>query len=77
MYLHRDIFRQRDHGLSTLDNSDLLVTGPGFSQPQPASYVSSTTASNGSPRTATYSVNAPAGGWLPEGPTQSPCRPTR
>jgi len=47
---------------STLDNSDVRVTGPrGFSQL--ASLVSVNSSSNGTPRTATYRVNAPGGTW--------------
>jgi glucose/arabinose dehydrogenase len=48
--------------VSTLDNSDLLVTGPnGFSQA--ATLVSVDNSSNGSPRRATYRINTPGGSW--------------
>jgi large repetitive protein len=48
--------------VSTLDNSDVLVTGPnGFSQL--ATFVSVDVASDGTPRTATYRINAPGGNW--------------
>ncbi|MCU0533101.1 MAG: DUF4347 domain-containing protein [Hydrococcus sp. Prado102] len=48
--------------VSSLDNSDVRVTGPGgFSQLATRVSVSST--SNGSPRTVTYRINAPGGSW--------------
>ncbi|MEL6777978.1 MAG: DUF4347 domain-containing protein [Cyanobacteria bacterium J06597_16] len=48
--------------VATLDNNDVRVTGPnGFSQL--ATLVSSSNNSNGSPRTATYRINAPGGSW--------------
>ncbi|MBW4613498.1 MAG: PQQ-dependent sugar dehydrogenase [Desmonostoc vinosum HA7617-LM4] len=48
--------------VSTLDNSDVLVTGPNeFSQL--AKLVSVDNSSNGNERTATYSINAPSGSW--------------
>ncbi|MCX5662983.1 MAG: right-handed parallel beta-helix repeat-containing protein, partial [Planctomycetota bacterium] len=48
--------------VSTLDGSDVRVTGPnGFSQL--AALVSVNVNSNGTPRTATYSIAAPGGAW--------------
>jgi len=48
--------------ISTLDSSDLWVTGPnGYSQL--AQLISVNSSSNGSPRTATYRINAPGGRW--------------
>ncbi|HEY9295520.1 MAG TPA: hypothetical protein VIQ31_03950, partial [Phormidium sp.] len=48
--------------ISTLDSSDVRVTGPnGFSQL--AQLVSVNSSTNGSPRTATYLINAPGGSW--------------
>jgi hypothetical protein len=48
--------------VSSLDNNDILVTGPnGFSQP--AMFVGVDTNSNGTPRTATYRISAPGGAW--------------
>lgn len=48
--------------VSSLDNSDVRVTGPGgFSQL--ATRVSISSSSNGSPRTVTYRINAPGGSW--------------
>lgn len=48
--------------LASLDNSDVRVTGPGgFSQL--AARVNISSSSNGSPRTATYRINAPGGSW--------------
>jgi hypothetical protein len=47
---------------STLDSSDVLVTGPG-GYSRLASLVSTGSATNGSPRTATYQITAPAGSW--------------
>ena len=48
--------------VTTLDDSDVRVIGPnGFSQLATRVNVSST--SNGSPRTATYRINAPGGSW--------------
>jgi glucose/arabinose dehydrogenase len=48
--------------LATLDSQDVRVTGPNnFSQL--ATLVSVDTNSNGTPRTATYSINAPGGTW--------------
>ncbi|AFY65137.1 conserved repeat domain protein [Geitlerinema sp. PCC 7407] len=50
---------------SSLDSSDVVVTGPnGFSQN--AQLVSVDTAGDGTPRTATYRVTAPAGQWSPK-----------
>ena len=51
--------------VSTIDSSDIRVTGPnGYDQP--AQLVSLDFASNGTPRTATYEVTAPGGGyWSP------------
>jgi GH25 family lysozyme M1 (1,4-beta-N-acetylmuramidase) len=47
---------------SSLNSGDLLVTGPnGYSQT--ATFVSADVASNGSPRTATYTIPAPNGSW--------------
>lgn len=48
--------------VSSLDNNDLGVTGPnGFNQL--AKFVSVDTNSNGTPRTATYQIDAPGGDW--------------
>ncbi|MGL5133130.1 MAG: hypothetical protein ACRC78_11415, partial [Planktothrix sp.] len=48
--------------VSSLDSQDIRVTGPnGFDQL--ASFVSVDTNSDGTPRTATYSINAPGGSW--------------
>ncbi len=48
--------------VATLDSADLLVTGPnGFSQT--ATFVGTDLSSNGTPRTATYSITAPDGTW--------------
>ncbi|XWK88865.1 MAG: glycosyl hydrolase family 28-related protein [Phormidium sp.] len=48
--------------VATLNGSDILVTGPnGFSQM--AALVSLNNNSNGTPRTATYQINAPGGTW--------------
>ena len=47
---------------SSLDNADILVTGPnGFSQT--ATLVSTDEPGDGSPRTATYRIISPNGGW--------------
>jgi glucose/arabinose dehydrogenase len=48
--------------VSTLDSTDLLVTGPN-SYSQLATFVSATPAINGSPLTATYRIAAPGGSW--------------
>jgi hypothetical protein len=48
--------------VSTLDSTDLLVTGPN-SYSQLATFVSATPATNGSPVTATYRIAPPGGGW--------------
>ena len=48
--------------VSTLDNNDLLVTGPN-SYSQPATFVSATPATNGSSVTATYQIAAPGNSW--------------
>ena len=49
---------------STLDGSDLRVTGPGgFSAL--AAFASATPTGDGSPRTATYTLAAPGGSWDP------------
>jgi glucose/arabinose dehydrogenase len=51
--------------VATLDSQDVRVTGPNnFSQL--ATLVSVDTNSNGSPRTATYRINAPGGTWNTE-----------
>jgi RHS repeat-associated protein len=47
--------------VSTLDGSDVTVTGPGFSQN--AALVSVSPSGNGSPRTATYRITPPGGDW--------------
>ncbi len=48
--------------VSTLNSSDIRVTGPnGFDQL--ATFVSVDAATNGTPRTATYQINAPGGTW--------------
>jgi hypothetical protein len=48
--------------VSTLDSSDILVTGPnGFSRM--ATFVSVNQSTNGKVRTATYRISAPTGGW--------------
>ena len=48
--------------VSSIDSSDIQVNGPnGFSQL--AQLVSVNSSSNGSPRTATYRINAPGGSW--------------
>ncbi|MBF2002025.1 MAG: PQQ-dependent sugar dehydrogenase [Synechococcales cyanobacterium M58_A2018_015] len=48
--------------VSSLDNNDIRVTGPnGFNQL--AQFVSVDTATNGTPRTATYRIAAPGGSW--------------
>jgi len=50
--------------VSTLDNNDIRVTGPnGFNQP--ATFVSVDNNTNGTPRTATYSITPPGGAWAP------------
>jgi hypothetical protein len=47
---------------ATLDNSDILVTGPnGFSQA--ATFVSVNKRTSGTPRTATYRITPPGGTW--------------
>jgi len=47
---------------ATLNGTDILVTGPnGFSQL--ATLVSVNNSTNGTPRTATYQINAPGGSW--------------
>ncbi|MGN7613200.1 autotransporter-associated beta strand repeat-containing protein, partial [Magnetococcales bacterium HHB-1] len=48
--------------VSTLDNSDITVTGPN-SYSSSATFVSVDTNSNGTPRTATYSITPPGGTW--------------
>lgn len=48
--------------ISTLDSSDLLITGPG-GYSQLASFVSVNNNSNGSPRQVTYHIIAPGGHW--------------
>ncbi len=48
--------------IATLDGSDLLVTGPG-GYSQLASFLSVDATTNGRPRTATYRLTAPGGGW--------------
>jgi hypothetical protein len=48
--------------LATIDSSDIRVTGPnGFDQI--AAFVSLNQAGNGTPRTATYRIDAPGGTW--------------
>jgi uncharacterized protein YkwD len=48
--------------VGTLDSSDIQVTGPnGFSQT--ATFLNENTGSNGSPRVATYRIDAPGGAW--------------
>lgn len=47
---------------STIDSTDILVTGPN-SFSQIATLVSVNDATNGTPRTATYRINAPGGTW--------------
>ncbi len=47
---------------STLDSTDLLVTGPN-SYSQLATFVSANPSTNGSPLTATYRITPPAGAW--------------
>jgi glucose/arabinose dehydrogenase len=47
---------------STLDSTDLLITGPN-SYSQLATFISATPSTNGSPLTATYRINPPAGAW--------------
>jgi hypothetical protein len=48
--------------VTSLDGNDIRVTGPdGFSQL--ATLVSVSPASNGTPRTVTYQISAPGGGW--------------
>src|SRR5207302_2270982 len=48
--------------VSTLDNSDIRVTGPnGFNQL--ATFVSVDNNTNGSPRVATYRITPPGGSW--------------
>ncbi|HIK55710.1 MAG TPA: DUF4347 domain-containing protein [Synechococcales cyanobacterium M55_K2018_004] len=48
--------------VSSLGDGDVVVSGPnGFSQP--ATLVSLSNSSNGSPRTATYRISAPGGSW--------------
>lgn len=48
--------------VGTLDSSDIQVTGPnGFSQA--ATFFNENTGSNGSPRVATYHIDAPGGAW--------------
>lgn len=49
--------------ISTLDNNDITVSGPGFGVPQKATFVSVDNPANGSPRTATYKFAAPGAGW--------------
>ncbi|MDB5297606.1 MAG: conserved repeat domain protein [Phycisphaerales bacterium] len=49
-------------GTATLGSDDLTVTGPGGS-PLAVTFVSVDSPTNGTPRTATYSVAAPANGW--------------
>lgn len=48
--------------VSSLDDFDVRVTGPGGFD-QPAVFVSVDVNSNGTPRTATYRINAPGGTW--------------
>jgi hypothetical protein len=48
--------------VSTLDNSDIRVTGPN-SYSQLATFLSVDTAGDGTPRTATYRIPAPGGTW--------------
>lgn len=46
---------------STIDGSDIIVTGPGG--PIPASFVSVDDPTSGTPRTATYEITPPGGTW--------------
>jgi hypothetical protein len=48
--------------LSSIDNNDLLVTGPN-NYSQPAKLVSVNSTTDGSPLTATYQISAPGGSW--------------
>ncbi|MGL4502297.1 MAG: hypothetical protein ACRCU2_24745, partial [Planktothrix sp.] len=48
--------------VSSLDSQDIRVTGPNVFD-QLASFVSVDTNSDGTPRTATYSINAPGNSW--------------
>jgi CSLREA domain-containing protein len=48
--------------VSSLDNNDILVTGPN-SYSQTATFVSVNNTTNGTPRTATYRITAPGGTW--------------
>jgi hypothetical protein len=48
--------------IASLDGSDIRVTGPGGFN-QPATLVSVTPATTGTPRTATYQISAPGGAW--------------
>ena len=54
--------------VGTIDSSDLLVTAPGGAT-LPATLASVDVPADGTPRTATYTVNPPSGGWasLPSG----------
>ena len=47
--------------VATLGAGDVVVTGPGYNAA--ATFVSVDVNANGTPRTATYSVPAPSGGW--------------
>ncbi len=50
--------------VTSLDNRDLVVTGPGRSRFRVAAqFLSVTPAGNGTPRMATYTLAAPRGGW--------------
>jgi hypothetical protein len=48
--------------IASLDGSDIRVTGPGGFD-QPATFVSLTPATSGTPRTATYRITAAGGSW--------------
>jgi hypothetical protein len=48
--------------IASLDGNDIRVTGPGGFN-QLATFVSVTPATNGTPRTTTYRINAPGGSW--------------
>jgi hypothetical protein len=48
--------------IASLDGSDIRVTGPGGFN-LPATLVSVTPTSSGTPRTATYQISAPSGAW--------------
>lgn len=51
--------------VATFDDGDLIVSGPAFPGGVGAKYIGVDDNTNGSPRTATYRVTAPAGGFTP------------